>query len=284
MEHPNALGEFLRARRALVRPGELGISTDGRRKVEGLRREELSFLAGISLAYYVRLEQGRDQNPSRQVLDALARALLLDDDAAQHLRRLAAPQAPRRRRPSRPERVSPTLLDLLERRIDAPAFVLGRRLDVLAANELATALHPSFRQGCNLARAAFLDDGARAYYSELDRVLADTVGALRSLAGDDLEDQRLTELVGELSLKSAEFRRLWARHEIRPKLGGTKRFEHPLVGSLELTYDAFEIAGAARQTVIVYHARPGSPDERALKLIAGTPEARVGGPAPLGVS
>ena len=283
MEHPTALGDFLRARRALGRPEDLGISTDARRKVEGLRREELAFLAGISLAYYVRLEQGRDHNPSRQVLDALARALQLDEAAAEHLRRLAAPQPPMRRRPSRPERVSPTLLDLLERSIGAPAFVMGRRLDVLAANELATALHPSFRQGRNLARAAFLDDGARAYYSELDRVQADTVGALRSLAGDDLEDQRLTELVGELSLKSAEFRRLWARHEVRAKLGGTKRFDHPLVGSLELTYEAFEVAGAARQMLIAYHARPGSDDERALRLIGGTSDPRVAGTAPLGV-
>jgi transcriptional regulator with XRE-family HTH domain len=273
MEHGNALGEFLRARRASVDPSDRGIAVSGHRRVKGLRREELAFLAGISVAYLIRLEQGRDQNPSPQVLDALARALDLDDDATLHLHVLAGSGGSRRRATTRAERVRPALQHMIDRSIGTPAIVLGRRLDVLAANEAARALHPSFCEGVNLAEAVFLDERARALYVDLDRVLADTVASLRSLGGDDLDDPRLVDLVGRLSLESAEFRRLWARHDVRRKGSGVKRFDHPLVGRIELAYESFEVTGAARQMLVAYHAAPGSDDERALELITTTSAA-----------
>ena len=205
---PNRLGEFLRARRALVTPDDVGLPDLGRRRVAGLRREELALLAGVSVDYYVRLEQGRDTHPSEQVLDALARALCLDDDAVAHLHDLARP-APRRRRPrQRPERVRPGVLRLLESWSAIPAFVLGRRMDVLAFNALAGMLHDGFATERNMVRLVFLDPAARDTFPDFDAVAQETVATLRAAAGADLDDPRLAELVGELSLKSDEFRRL----------------------------------------------------------------------------
>jgi transcriptional regulator with XRE-family HTH domain len=203
MEEENRLGAFLRARRELLSPEDVGLqdwSPSGRRRVPGLRREELAMLAGVSGAYYVRLEQGRDRHPSEGVLDALARALCLDEDATRMMRQLAEPPTRRRRRASREERVRPELRRMLDLQLDAPAFVLGRHLDVLAANRVAAALHPSFRAGRNVVRDVVLDDEARAQYAAPDAVAATTIAALRAAVGADLDDPRLTELVGELSL------------------------------------------------------------------------------------
>jgi transcriptional regulator with XRE-family HTH domain len=272
MDGENRIGEFLRARRELVRPEDVGIpnlSPPTRRRVPGLRREELAMLAGVSADYYVRLEQGRDQHPSAQVCDALARALQLDDDATAHLHELAQP-APRRRRrpPARAERVRPGLQRLLGQLGDTPAFVLGRRMDVLAANPMAMALSRSCRPGTNMVRAVFLDAGVQELYADLDRVQADTVATLRASVGPDLDDPQLTELVGELSLKSEPFRRLWARHDVRDKTDGDKRYVHPLVGELELRYESFTVNGADGQLLVAYHAEPGSASARALALLA----------------
>jgi transcriptional regulator with XRE-family HTH domain len=265
----NRLGEFLRARRALVTPEEVGLPDVGRRRVAGLRREELALLAGVSVDYYVRLEQGRDTHPSTQVLDALARALRLDDDAVAHLHDLARP-APRRRRPrARPERVRPGVLRLLESWSSIPAFVLGRRMDVLAYNALAGLLHGDFATERNIVRVVFLDPSARETYPDWDAVAHETVATLRAAAGADLDDPALTELVGELSLKSEAFRRLWARHDVREKASGVKRFVHPMVGELELGYESFAINDSPGQLLVAYHAEPGSPSERALALLAG---------------
>ncbi|HEY1972777.1 MAG TPA: helix-turn-helix transcriptional regulator [Pseudonocardia sp.] len=262
------IGAFLRARRELVRPEEVGISDTRRRRVPGLRRDELALLAGISTEYYTRLEQGRDHNPSAQVLDAVARALRLDDDAVAHLHQLASP-GPRRRRARRPERVPPSVERLLASWPNTPALVEGRYLDVLAANPLATALFPMFRPGANILRASFLDETTRELFGDWEAATACAVSGLRALVGPDVDDPALTELVGELSVKSETFRRLWSRHDVRPQGGGgPHRLRHPLVGALELHYDKFAIAGVDGQLLVIYQAEPGSPSEQALSLLA----------------
>jgi transcriptional regulator with XRE-family HTH domain len=272
---PNRLGEFLRARRALVTPDDVGLPDLGRRRVAGLRREELALLAGVSVDYYVRLEQGRDTHPSEQVLDALARALCLDDDAVAHLHDLARP-APRRRRPrERPERVRPGVLRLLESWSSIPAFVLGRRMDVLAFNALAGMLHDGFATERNMVRLVFLDPAARDTFPDFDAVAQETVATLRAAAGADLDDPRLAELIGELSLKSDEFRRLWARHEVREKASGVKRMLHPMVGELVLGYETLRVNDAPEQLVVGYHAEPGSASERALALLGAMAAERA---------
>ena len=269
MARDNLIGEYLRARRELIQPADVGLpQLAGRRRVPGLRREEVAMLAGVSADYYVRLEQGRDQHPSAQVLDALARALQLDDDATAHLNRLAAP-ATRRRRPSpRPERVPAGILGLIATWHETPAYVYGRYMDVLAANPLATALAPYYAPGENLVRTTFLDPRLRDRYEDWDRAAATVVAALRALVGPDADDPRLNELVGELSVRSEQFRQLWARHDARPKRSGTTEIHHPQVGNLELHYEKLPIPDADRQTLCIYHAVPGSPSAQALTLLA----------------
>jgi transcriptional regulator with XRE-family HTH domain len=220
MAPENAIGEYLRARRELVRPEDIGLPDGGRRRVPGLRREEVAMLAGVSADYYVRLEQGRDQHPSEQVIEALGRALQLDEDGVAHLRRLGAPAARRRRPPRRPERVPAGILELLDSLETTPAYVYGRYLDVLAANPLATALVPYYRPGVNLVRAAFLDPMIDETHGDRDLATKTAVAALRALTGPEVDDPQLEELVGELSVRSERFRRLWARHDVRPKRSG----------------------------------------------------------------
>jgi transcriptional regulator with XRE-family HTH domain len=268
MEADNRIGEFLRARRELVSPEDVGLPDLGRRRVPGLRREELATLAGVSVDYYVRLEQGRERHPSEQVVEALARALQLDADATTHLHELARPAPRRRRTARRQERVRPQLLQLLDAWPNTPAFVVGRHMDILAANQLGSALHGGFKKGANMVRLVFLDPEAREIYPDWEEVARDTVAVLRGRVGPDVDDPRLTDLVGELSLKSDEFRRLWARHDVREKTHGVKRYTHPLVGELELRYESFTVAGAPDQMLIVYLAEPGSDTERALALMA----------------
>lgn len=267
----NRLGEYLRARRELAQPADVGLPGGfGRRRVPGLRREEVAMLAGVSADYYVRLEQGRDKHPSEQVIEALAGVLGLDDDAVAHVRELARPVSRRRRPRPRAERVSPGAERLIHSWAFTPALVYGRYLDVLAANALAGALNSCLRAGQNQVRSFFLDPVARDVYPEWDTIAAETVATLRATAGADLDDPRLTELVGELSLKSEEFRRLWARHDVRVKVSGTKRFRHPMVGDLTLDYETLAITGSPGQLVIAYHAEPGSPSEQALALLSST--------------
>jgi transcriptional regulator with XRE-family HTH domain len=267
MVEENALGEFLRARREQVRPAELGLVAGGGRRVAGLRREEVALLAGVSTDYYVRLEQGRERHPSAQVLEALARALVLGDDAVAHLHRLARPAPAERRTPRRRERVSPNLLRLMDRWADTPAVVLGRCLTVLAHNALGRALFDGHTHSGDLVRLVFLDPDAREFYPEWERVAVNTVGGLRVAAGLDPDDPLLIETVGELSVKSEAFRKLWARHDIRQKTHETKRFHHRLVGELTLSYEALSVNSAPGQQLVVYQAEPGSPSEAALTLL-----------------
>ncbi|MFI0771466.1 helix-turn-helix transcriptional regulator [Streptomyces sp. NPDC021218] len=267
-ESVNRLGEYLRARRELVRPEDVGLPAVGRRRVPGLRREELALLAGISSDYYLRLEQGRDRHPSEQVLDALARVLRLDDDATAHLHRLARP-APRRRQPRRPERVPAGIQQLVLSWTRNPAFVQSRYMDILFANPLAIALSPLARPGVNVVRALFLDPEIREAHGS-EAATAGVVAGLRALVGPDVDDPPLAELVGELSVRSELFRRLWARHDVKPKAGaGMSTFQHPQIGPIELSYEKLAVTGTEGQLLVVCHAAPGSPAEQALALLSG---------------
>ncbi|MBB2937974.1 transcriptional regulator with XRE-family HTH domain [Amycolatopsis bartoniae] len=263
----NPLGEFLQARRALLDPAEFGLPDDGCRRVPGLRREELAFLAGVSPHYYARLEQGSDRNPSPVVLEAIAQALQLDETAADHLRRLAAAPPPRCRRGRDAEQVRPGLARMVEG-WPQPAVVIGRYRDVLAANEPAMLLNPGFTPGRNLLRDVFLDPATRDVYPDWPAIARGVVASVRATAGTDLDDPRLTGLVGELSLKSAEFRELWARHDVHERTGGTKSYRNPLVGEITVQYESLSVTGETGQTLYVFSAEPGSAAERSLALLA----------------
>ncbi|QUQ65061.1 helix-turn-helix domain-containing protein [Kutzneria sp. CA-103260] len=260
------LGEYLRARRELLRPEDVGLPDQGRRRVPGLRREELALLAGISSDYYLRLEQGRDQNPSEQVLEAIARALQLDSEATAYLHDLARPVA--RRRPARKaEKVGEGIRRLVMSWTDTPAFVQGRLQDVLVANPMATALSPTYREGVNLLREAFLNPSVRAMHRrDWDKTITSVVAGLRALVGPDVDDPALAELVGDLSVRSEEFRRLWARHDVGRRTSGKSYLIHPIVGELDLWYEKLGVSGT-QQLLVVFHAESGSPSAQALNLL-----------------
>jgi transcriptional regulator with XRE-family HTH domain len=271
MASGNRVGEYLRARRELVAPEDVGLVDQGRRRVPGLRREEVAMLAGISADYYVRLEQGRDHHPSELVIEAIGRALLLDGDAVAHLRALAEPAPPRRRKPApRPERVPAGVLGLLDSLVETPAYVYGRYLDVLAANRLAGAMVPYYRVGENLVRAAFLDPKLDETHGDRELATESAVAALRALTGPDVDDPRLEDLVGELSVRSERFRELWARHDVKPKRSGRTAIENPQVGTLDLGYEKLPIPDTDRMTLVLYHAEPGSRSAQGLALLASS--------------
>ena len=268
MTRENLIGEYLRARRELVSPNDVGLSgLDSRRRVTGLRRTEVAMLAGVSTEYYIRLEQGRDRHPSEQVLDALARALQLDDDGAAHLLHVARPPLRGRRRNPRPERVPAGVLQLIESLTEMPAVVEDRYTSVLAANALALALAPFLAVGTNLVRATFLDPRVRDMYHDWETITARAVAHLRALVGPDVDDPRLNELVGELSVRSERFRQLWGRHDARPRRSGKLPINHPQVGPLELSFEKLPIPDTDRQTLVIYHAEPGTPSAQALTLL-----------------
>ncbi|MCP2167409.1 helix-turn-helix transcriptional regulator [Goodfellowiella coeruleoviolacea] len=260
------LGEFLRARRAQRSPRDAGLPYAGKRRVAGLRREEVAVLAGVNVDYYTRLEQGRESHPSAQVLDALCRALDLDPDAREHLHRLAGTTPDGGPAPV-PRTVSPELRQLMDGYTTTPAFVLDRNLDVLASNALADALFAPFDPADNLARMVFLDPVARQFYARWEWTAQATVANLRMAAGFDAHDPRLRRLVAELSDGSEHFRTLWHSHQVRGKTHEPKQLVHPDVGPLTLTYQAFDVRGAPGQQLVIYHAEPGTPSARALALL-----------------
>jgi transcriptional regulator with XRE-family HTH domain len=264
---PNLLGEFLRARRELTRPEEHGLPI-GRRRVPGLRREEVAMLAGISAEYYLRLERGRDRHPSAQVVEALARVLDLDDESTAYLASLAtpAPRPPRRSRRD-PARAAPEIVRLLDAMPGVPAFVMGRCMDVLARNRMAELLCGDVPGDGNIVRHVFLDAASRDLYPDWPEVAAETVAALRASAAAAPDDPRLVTLVGELSVKSAEFRRLWARHDVRAKAAGAKRLVSPAVGEVTVRWETLAVASAPGQLLITYFAEPGSPSAQALAAL-----------------
>ncbi|WP_327064470.1 helix-turn-helix domain-containing protein [Kitasatospora sp. NBC_01302] len=264
--HTKRLSEFLRARRALVRPEDHGMPA-GARRTPGLRREEIAVLAGVSTDYYMRLEQGRERNPSPQVLRALAAALLLRGEEAAYLRALVDPPQPGRPKPAR-EYAGPQLVSLLDTWADTPALVYGRYLDLLALNSLGEALFCWLGSETSLITAMFLDPAARDFYRDWAVVAQGCVAALRA-ANPTADDQRLQELVGELSVRSHDFARMWARHEVRAKTASVKRFHHRLVGDLTLGFETFSVNSAPGQHLVVYRAEPGTAAERSLALLAG---------------
>ncbi|MEW2258311.1 helix-turn-helix transcriptional regulator [Streptomyces sp. NPDC047869] len=273
MDGTNALGEFLRARRGQVRPEDVGLPGSGLRRVPGLRREEVATLSGISSDYYLRLEQGRDRNPSAQVLEAIARVLRLDADATSYLLGLAQDR-PRDTRPrsrtgpaGHRERVPEGLLRLIDGWPRNPAYIQNRYTDCLAANALATALTPNYRPGVNLLRAVFLDPAERALRRDWDDLTEEGVAALRANAGSGADDPRLRDLVGDLSLRSDRFRTLWARHEVRPRRGRLSRLSHPLVGDLDLHSEKLTADGTGGLTLVVFHAEPGSRGAELLDIL-----------------
>ncbi|WP_199272979.1 helix-turn-helix transcriptional regulator [Streptomyces broussonetiae] len=280
MSRPNALGEYLRARRELTDPADAGLPVVGVRRTPGLRREEVATLAGISADYYLRLEQGRDRNPSPQVLEALARVFRLDTTATQHLLSLSTgrPAAPRRQRR---EVVPAGILQLLDV-INLPAFVESRTFEVLAANRMAGAVSPNIRPGVNRLRAIFLDPVEQDLYMDWEQAARGMVAGFRASVGSDVNDPRIVQLVGELSLASATFRRLWARHDVTALTGGSMRLRHPRLGVLDLRREKLPISDSGGQILAIYHAESGSESARLLgslgaPTVAEAPRTSVSG-------
>jgi transcriptional regulator with XRE-family HTH domain len=269
----NDIAEFLTSRRARVTPEQVGLPSYGPRRVQGLRREEVASLAGVSVEYYKRLERGNASGVSQAVLEALARALQLDDAERAHLfdlARAANPIAPRRRRPAQ-QRVRPVVVRILES-IGSPAIVRNSRVDYLAANPLGRALYAplfdSVEQPANSARFTFLDPAAQEFYVDWERTAKDLVAHLRSEAGRNPYDRGLSDLVGELSTRSPEFGTWWGAHNVRYHQTGTKRLRHPVVGELELAYEVMDLSADDGLTISVYSADPGSRSQEALDLLA----------------
>ncbi|MEE1743679.1 MULTISPECIES: helix-turn-helix transcriptional regulator [unclassified Streptomyces] len=265
------LGDFLRSRRARIQPEDVGLQAYGRRRVPGLRREEVAQLAGVSVDYYIRLEQGRGPSVSDAVLDAIARVLRLDETEHTYLRTVARPRS-RASAPASAQRVRPGLRRVLDSLAEAPAFVLGRRMDVLAWNALGDAVVGFSRMPAaerNMPRQVFLEPAARELYPDWAAVAAETVAHLRLDAGLHPDDRKLATLVGELSLKSEDFRRLWADHQVKSKTYGVKRVAHPLVGELVFPYETLGAAGDPDQCLVVYTPEPGSETAERLALLAG---------------
>jgi transcriptional regulator with XRE-family HTH domain len=266
------LREFLRTRRARITPEQAGLPPHpGVRRVPGLRREEVAQLAGVSVDYYVRLERGRGTSVSASVLEAVARALQLSDTERQHLFALAKPTRQRPRAVAA-QHARPGLVQALENITDIPALVLGHRLDVLATNRLIRALYPDFdampASERNMARYMFLNPAARDLYVDWAETAREQVGMLRLYASHHPHDPRLAQLVRDLSVSDQDFRRWWADHDVYLPQHGTKRYRHPLVGSLTLGFEAFTPTGDPDQTFGLYTVEPGSPSENTLRLLA----------------
>ncbi|CAM5314163.1 MULTISPECIES: helix-turn-helix domain-containing protein [Streptomyces] len=267
------LSEFLRTRRARLKPEDVGLAAFGRhRRVPGLRREELAQLAGVSVAYYTRLEQGNGRNVSAEVLGSIARALRLTDAEHAHLTHLAKPKAHKKKPAARQQQVRGALRQLLDTMEGVPAYVVGRRSEILAWNRMAAALFGDWGElppgERNWARLVFLRPAYRELFVDWEQKAIDIVCALRMDAGCDPDDARLSALVGELSVKSEEFRRLWATHDVKEKNHGVKHLHHPLVGDLALNFESFRLTDGSEQSLVTYHGDPGSPSADSLRLLA----------------
>ena len=270
--------EFLSTRRAKISPEQAGLPTYGheRRRVTGLRREEAALLAGVSPQYYVRLERGDATGISESIIDGVAHALQLDDAERAHLVHLlhtaGTPRRPRRRTPSAPQPVRPTIQRLMDSMHGAPAVVLSGRLEILGANALGRALFsPVYAdpEGApSNARFVFLDQHAKTFFRDWDTVANDTVAILRAEAGRDPHDRDLSDLIGQLSTRSDEFRLRWAAHNVRIHATGEKLIYHPVVGDIDLLFESFPLGGDSRQSMLAYTAQPGSPSQDALNLLA----------------
>jgi transcriptional regulator with XRE-family HTH domain len=277
MDPRNDIREFLVSRRARITPQQAGLPVfGGNRRVKGLRREEVALLAGISADYYVRLERGKLGGASEDVLDGIARALQLDEADRTHLFDLARAVNPspsrRSRRRDPQEHVRPTVQRILDSLVGVPAFVENERLDVLAANALGVAFYAHQYadpvRPINGARFVFLNPKATEFLADWETIATDVVGILRSAAARDPYDKPLTDLVGELSTRSDDFRVRWATHPVNLHRIGTKNFHHPMVGDLTLDFERVELAGDPGQRMTFYSAEPGSPSRERLDLLA----------------
>ncbi|MFF7214731.1 helix-turn-helix domain-containing protein [Streptomyces sp. NPDC008238] len=266
------LSEFLRSRRARLKPEDVGLADAGRhRRVPGLRREELAQLAGVSVAYYTRLEQGNSHNVSTDVLGSIARALRLTDAEYAHLTHLAKPKAYKKKPATRQPQARSALWQLLDSLEGVPAYLVGRRSDILAWNRAAAALFGDWSElpasERNWARLVFLRPEYRDLFADWQQKAIDVVCGLRMDAGCCPDDPQLSALVGELSVKSEEFRRLWALHNVKEKSHGVKRLHHPLAGELQLNFEQFRLADDPDVTLVTFHAEPGSPSAESLRLL-----------------
>ncbi|MEU1621042.1 helix-turn-helix transcriptional regulator [Streptomyces sp. NPDC005722] len=266
------LSEFLRSRRARLKPEDVGLADAGRhRRVPGLRREELAQLAGVSVAYYTRLEQGNSHNVSTDVLGSIARALRLTDAEYAHLTHLAKPKAHKKKPATRQPQARSALWQLLDSLEGVPAYLVGRRSDILAWNRAAAALFGDWSElpasERNWARLVFLRPEYRDLFADWQQKAIDVVCGLRMDAGCYPDDPQLSALVGELSVKSEEFRRLWALHNVKEKSHGVKRLHHPLAGELQLNFEQFRLADDPDVTLVTFHAEPGSPSAESLRLL-----------------
>jgi len=275
VDNRREISEFLTSRRGRVRPQDCGLPVlDDRRRVPGLKREEVALLAGVSVDYYARLERGQLGGVSDSVLDALADALKLDEAERQHLRDLAkaagAPERKLRNRTQRPTALRQSVRTLLAGMTEVPAYVRNARMDILAANDLCLALYDGILhadQPSNLARFVFLDGRAHGFFLDWDEVGDGTVGSLRAEVGRNPLDKPLTDLIGELSARSHPFASRWAQHNVRAHQTAIKRLHNSVVGDMQLTGDALELPGEGL-TIIAYTAQPGSVDEEKLRLLA----------------
>jgi transcriptional regulator with XRE-family HTH domain len=265
--------EFLASRRAKVTPEQVGLPAGGgKRRVPGLRREEVAVLAGVSTDWYIKLEKGHINGVSADVLDAVARALQLDEAERTHLFNLARAARPDRTPRRRRSRVRPAVQRILDSMVTTPAFVRNGRLDLLAINALGGALFsPAFAdpvRPANLARFNFLDPAARNFYPDWNNSANTTVALLRTEAGRDPHNKDLADLIGELATRSDAFRVRWAAHDVRLHRSGVKHFHHPAVGTVELSFEALDLPADPGLTLSAYTAEPGSPSEDALRLLA----------------
>jgi transcriptional regulator with XRE-family HTH domain len=282
MRDSTTLADFLRSRRGRLKPEDVGIVSYGMRRVEGLRRDELARLAGVSVAYYTRLEQGQSHQASHSVVDALADALRLSDDERSYAHQLARPVRRKMRRRARPEAVRPGIRRLVARMDDVAAIVIGARTEVLTWNRLGHLLlaghlhadapdHPVDRP--NLTRMLFLDPHYRDLHPRWEIAAACAVASLRIAAGRDDDDRELATLIGELSMRSREFTALWAEHPVASHAFGTRHLVHPEVGALTLELETLELADGTGHRLVTYGAAPGSPSDAALQLLRMTASA-----------
>ncbi|WP_181792816.1 helix-turn-helix transcriptional regulator [Streptomyces sp. WELS2] len=276
MDTAHEIREFLATRRAKITPQQAGLPAfGGNRRVPGLRREEVALLAGVSIDYYARLERGQLAGASEEVLDALSRALQLDEAERAHLHDLAAAQ--RHRPPRRAVRktknaVPASLTRVLDSMTESPAFIRNGRLDILAINPLGRALYaPLFTTSAvpaNIARFQFLDPTSRSFFPDWNTSVNTTVSLLRTEAGRAPQDAELTGLIGELVTRSDEFRTAWAKHNVRLHHAGCKTFRHPAIGEITLDFDAMELPAHPGLTLTAYSAEPGTPAHDTLRLLA----------------
>lgn len=278
------LGDYLRSCRAKVSPEVAGIPSSGHRRVPGLRREELAMLAGVSVDYIVRLEQGRATSASPEILRALAQALDLRPDEEEYLLRSATEAARRTPRGSSsaadPQRVSRSTRVLLDSMTGVPALVLGRRMDIIGWNPLGAALFTDFSalapQHRNHIRLAFLHPQVRSIYRDWDKVAKECVAYLRMDAGRYPEDPALARLIGELSMKDEDFRTWWASHRVRATRSGRKHFQHPTAGDMSLGFQVLDVRGTTDQSLLIYTAEPHSRSAQAVSFLSAWAESDEG--------